>query len=100
MAVNDNAVNMSFRVDKAIKEEADELFNQMGMTTSAAINIFLRQAIHDWSMPFRPNARASRKFSRELKKALKEADAIKAGKIKAKQYNSFEEFLKEENIKL
>ncbi len=36
-----NAMNMSFRVDKNLKKQADELFKNLGMNTSVAINMFL-----------------------------------------------------------
>ena len=36
-----NAVNMSFRVDRNLKQQADELFKNLGMNTSVALNMFL-----------------------------------------------------------
>lgn len=40
------------RVDPAIKSQADALFANLGITTSAAINIFLRKAIREQGIPF------------------------------------------------
>lgn len=40
------------RVDPAIKSQADTLFANLGITTSAAINIFLRKAIREQGIPF------------------------------------------------
>ena len=45
---------MSFRVDKDIKKDADELFRKLGMNTSVAINMFLVQCIRDQALPFLP----------------------------------------------
>lgn len=44
--------NLNIRVDKQVKEEAEKLFENMGLTMSAAINLFLRQAIRTNSIPF------------------------------------------------
>ena len=36
-----STINMSFRVDKKLKKQADELFRKLGMNTSVALNMFL-----------------------------------------------------------
>ncbi len=92
MAEMSNAINMSFRVDKNLKKQADELFKKLGMNTSVALNMFLSQSVREQSIPFvssmeTPNAR--------LINALKEAEAIETGKIKVKKYKNFEEALKD-----
>ncbi len=52
MANITNAINMSFRVDKDLKEQADELFKSLGMNTSVALNIFLTQCVREQQIPF------------------------------------------------
>ena len=57
-----NTINMSFRVDKSLKKQADELFKKLGMNTSVALNMFLTQSVREQSIPFVsslevPNAR-------------------------------------------
>ncbi|NMM95995.1 XRE family transcriptional regulator [Bifidobacterium sp. DSM 109960] len=44
---------ISFRTDPTIKREAKELYADMGMDLSTAINIFLRQSIRENGMPFK-----------------------------------------------
>ena len=46
------SVNVTFRVDEDIKEQADDLFSDLGMSLSTAFNIFLRQAIREQQIPF------------------------------------------------
>lgn len=46
------AIIMSFRVDKNLKEQADDLFKKLGMNTTAALNMFLRQYVREKSIPF------------------------------------------------
>ncbi|KXB80215.1 addiction module antitoxin, RelB/DinJ family [Varibaculum cambriense] len=44
--------NISIRMDVALKKEADQLFNEMGMNISTAFNVFVRQAIRERAIPF------------------------------------------------
>ncbi|MBP3765822.1 MAG: type II toxin-antitoxin system RelB/DinJ family antitoxin [Bacilli bacterium] len=70
------AINMSFRVDKNLKKEADKLFKALGMNTSVALNMFLKQSVQEQKLIFTPSVVAP-KPSKELKKALKEAESIR-----------------------
>ena len=45
MANISNEINMSFRVDKNLKKQADDLFKKLGMNTSVALNMFLTQCV-------------------------------------------------------
>lgn len=44
---------VSIRIDEDVKREADKLFNEFGINMSSAVNIFLRQAIREQSIPFK-----------------------------------------------
>ena len=55
-----DTTNFSVRMDSEVKQQCEELFNDLGMTLTTAINIFLRQAIRVGGLPFevrqeRPN---------------------------------------------
>jgi DNA-damage-inducible protein J len=43
---------VSIRIDDTVKNEADSLFSTLGLTLSAAFNIFLRQSIRQQGIPF------------------------------------------------
>ena len=47
-----DTTNISVRMDRALKKEADELFGEMGMNLSTAFNIFVRQALRERAFPF------------------------------------------------
>ena len=52
--------NFTIRLDSKVKEEAERLFADLGMTLSGAVNIFLHQALIVRGLPFevkqeRPN---------------------------------------------
>ncbi len=89
MANNKEMATIAFRVDKSTKEAAEELFGQMGMNMGTALNMFLAQSVHDWRLPFQPDA--GRTFQRHLEKARQEGEDIISGKKKVKSYNSFDE---------
>jgi len=44
--------NLTVRIDEDIKREAESLFNKIGLNTSAAINVFFRQAVREQAIPF------------------------------------------------
>ena len=44
--------NVSFRIDTDVKNQADNLFSQLGLNMTTAFNIFLRQSIREGSIPF------------------------------------------------
>lgn len=52
MANDSNAVNMSFRVDKKLKKQADQLFKSLGLNMSVALTIFLTQSVREQRIPF------------------------------------------------
>lgn len=85
-------INMSFRVDKNLKKQADELFEKLGINTSIALNMFLTQCVKEQGIPFNITMNVPNK---RLMDALEEVEAIENGKIKAKRYKSFEEALKD-----
>ena len=44
--------SMSIRLDSEVKEQVQQVFNNLGMDMTTAINIFLRQAIQYQGLPF------------------------------------------------
>ena len=44
--------SMSIRLDSEVKEQAQQVFNHLGMDMTTAINSFLRQAIQYQGLPF------------------------------------------------
>lgn len=44
--------NLKIRTDKHIKEEAEEVFNKLGLNMTTAINMFLKATVRMHGMPF------------------------------------------------
>ena len=69
-----DTTNISIRMDKSLKKEADKLFNEIGMSLSTAFNIFVRQVIREQAFPFNINLR--NKPNRDTIETLKESEEI------------------------
>lgn len=44
--------NINVRLEENVKTEAEKVFDELGLSMSAAINVFLRQAIRERGIPF------------------------------------------------
>lgn len=83
---------INVRVDDEVKKQASELFADLGIDLSAAINMFLRQAIMREGLPFEVKREIP---NEETRAALKEAEEMIAGKQPAKAYSDLGELFKE-----
>ena len=45
-------INITIRIDKELKKEADNLFHQLGMSFTTAVTIFAQQAVREQRIPF------------------------------------------------
>ena len=45
-------INVTIRLDRSVKEQAEQMFNDLGMNLSTAFNIFARQALRQGKIPF------------------------------------------------
>ena len=44
--------NLNIRIDKSIKDQAEEIFNELGLNMTTAVNMFLKTAIREHGIPF------------------------------------------------
>lgn len=85
-----DTTNFSVRMDSDIKKQCEELYGELGINLTTAINVFLRQSLRAGGFPFdvrleRPN--------RETLSAMREAESI-AANPSVKRYSDVEEALK------
>jgi DNA-damage-inducible protein J len=52
-------VNITIRMDEDLKKDADALFDELGMSFTTAINVFVRQALREERLPFEVTAKPS-----------------------------------------
>lgn len=88
--VNMATTNLNIRIDEDIKKQAEEIFTALGLSTSAAFNIFAKTVVRERRIPFEltlntPNA--------ETLAAIKEVEEMKKNPALGKNYNSAAEML-------
>ena len=84
--------SMNIRMDSDVKNQAQKLFKEFGMDMTTAINVFLRQAIRERSIPFKiqldiPNA--------ETVAAIQEVQKMKKNAAMNKTYDNVEDMMKD-----
>jgi DNA-damage-inducible protein J len=82
--------DLHIRVTPEIKADAEGLFSLLGITVTDAVTMFLHQALLSDGLPFEVKLP---RYNAETEAAMQEARDIESGKIKAKAYSSFDEFL-------
>ena len=84
-------VPTQIRIDEDLKKQAAELFSQLGLDMSSAMNIFLKQCVLHEGLPFNIELP---KYKPEVIEAMEEARRI-ARDPKTKRYDSLTEELKD-----
>lgn len=65
---------INIRTDKNIRDQAKKIFSKIGLSTSAGINMFLRQVVADEGLPFIPSVDSTKTRARwdaQVTRALK-----------------------------
>ena len=44
--------NVTIRIDDELKKQADEMFDELGMSFTTAVNVFVKQALREGALPF------------------------------------------------
>ncbi len=83
--------NVTIRMDKELKKQADELFAAMGLNMSTAIGVFCRQAVRLGKIPFElavdmPNA-----------ETLAAIDDVNNNRNLSKEYDDIDELMRDLN---
>ena len=84
----------NIKIEPTLKKQAQQLFADLGLDMTTAVNIFLRQAVKEHAIPFRigdpaPNA--------ETLEAIKEALEMIKHPENYKSFNSVDELMEELN---
>ena len=62
-------VNVTLRIDKELKEQAEELFDDIGLSLNAACRMFLKRAVQEQRIPF-----DVRRVDRKTLRAISDAE--------------------------
>ncbi|MGL4666793.1 MAG: type II toxin-antitoxin system RelB/DinJ family antitoxin [Saezia sp.] len=73
-----NTTNISIRMDKDLKEQAEKLYGELGMNLTTAFNIFVRQSVRQGGIPFDVTTKTDPFFSESnlqvLRQSIQEAN--------------------------
>ena len=83
---------VNVRLEPELKKNAEELFAELGLSMTAAINLFLRQAVRSQSIPF--TITLNTKPNEETMAAIREAIKV-AHDPKAKTYTNARELFED-----
>lgn len=83
--------SIHIKVEEDIKNQAEQIFNEIGLPVATALNIFLRKSISCGGFPFELNVDVP---NSETIEAMKEADKI-ACDPNTKKYQKFTQILNE-----
>ena len=86
-------VPTQIRIDENLKKQATELFSQLGMDMSSAMNIFLRQCVMRGGLPFEVTLP---KYKQDVLDAMEEAKKLSKDP-NTKRYASFSEAMEDIN---
>jgi DNA-damage-inducible protein J len=74
-----DTINVTIRLDREVKERAENLFSDLGMNLSTAFNIFARQSLRQGKIPFEIyDPFYSKKNQAELRRRIEEVESGKA----------------------
>lgn len=84
--------NINIRIDANRKKEFEEFCEAVGLTMTAAFNIFIQRTLRDYRIPFdigteMPNA--------ETKEAIKEVQRMKSDPVLGKTYTDVDTMMKD-----
>ena len=85
-------VSTNITIDAEVKKQAQELFADLGMDLSTAINVFLKKALAEQGIPFEVSREIPNSVTAE---AMDEFDEMMANPDKYKRYSSFKDALNE-----
>lgn len=81
-----STTNLNIRTDKAVKDQAEAIFNELGLSLTTAVNMFLRTAIRENGIPFELKLDVPNEITA---KAIKEGKELLCNP-KAPKYTSME----------
>lgn len=81
--------NISIRIDENLKQQFDNLCDELGLTMSSLINVFIKKTVREQGLPF---ALSISDYNKETQKAIEEAEK---GIGLSKTYDNMEELFKD-----
>ncbi|MFP4687301.1 MAG: type II toxin-antitoxin system RelB/DinJ family antitoxin [bacterium] len=67
---------VSARVDEEVKHEVERIFDQMGLSTSSAVSMFLNQVVREQGFPFLPHLIPNNKTRAAMRRSREEEQKV------------------------
>ena len=83
--------NVNVRIDENVKRKAEDVFAKIGITPSAAINMFYVQVIRTKSIPFEPKAEIPNETTIAALKEVEEMEKNNTGRA----FNSVDDLMED-----
>lgn len=81
--------NITIRIDSELKKQGEELFDELGLSMTAAITSFIKQAVREQGMPFR----LTRHRNLQTLRAFEEIEEMKKNPEAYKSYSNAEDMV-------
>lgn len=80
--------SINMRIDPEFKQKVENLFNELGLSTTEAINVFLHQSLLQGGLPFEVKNYKKVNYFAELHQSIEQ---LEQGKIVIKTIDELEE---------
>ncbi len=81
--------NITIRIDSELKKQGEELFDELGLSMTAAITSFIKQAVREQGIPFR----LTRQGNLQTLRAFEEIEEMKKNPEAYKAYSNAEDMV-------
>lgn len=85
-------VNVNIRMDSGLKHQFEKFCEDMGLTMSAAFNIFAKKAVREYRIPFEISGENP---NPETKEAIQEVKKMKADPSLGKTYTDVDQMMED-----
>lgn len=86
------STNINIRMDSELKKQFEVFCNDVGLTMTAAFNLFAKKAVREYRIPFEIGAEIPNAETRE---AIEEVQRMKAGLVEGKAYTDVDAMMAE-----
>ena len=90
-----SSANVTIRLDSEIKKQGEELFDDLGLSMTAAITAFIKQAIREQSIPFKITRANDEMPNKQTLKAIREVQEMEKNPEKYKTYATVKELFED-----
>ena len=85
-----STTSINIRMDSSLKRQFEDFCEDMGLTMSAAFNVFAKKAVREYRIPFEIGAE---KPNSETMQAIQEVQKMKADPCLGKTYDNVDEMM-------